>query len=251
MFWFTLQPQRVKVSSTGSDTEGETTTILMVVADPGNAGWQRLDNELRAVDQAVHGSPMVVEPVAVTSLPGLEAALPSQERSIIHFTGQAGEGAGVPLTAEDSGTAPVSAEELGRFFQANALHVGCVVLSPCCTPQQGLAIAEHVPCVAGTPPAMPGDAALAFSRAFTRRWLPAGLSGRHSRLLSALQARSPGVMIRRRRSSTSSRARSVHALLPDEAQGGRRAWIGRPASGSRRHLPPFPGLRTQVSGRVS
>ena len=164
VFRFTLQPQRVKVSSTESNGDGET-TILMVVTDPG-AGWQRLDNELRAIDQAVNRSQMAVEPVSVTSLPSLEAALVGQERSIIHFTGQADGGAGVPLSAEDSGTAPVSAEELGRFFQANAPHVRCVVLSSCYTPQQGLAIAEHVPCVVGTPPAMPGDAAVAFSRAF-------------------------------------------------------------------------------------
>ncbi len=165
-FRFTLQPQRVKVSSTGSEAEGETTTILMVAADPGNAGWQRLDSELKAIDQAVLRSPMAVAPVSVTSLPGLEAALRGKERSIIHFTGQAGGGAGVQLTAEASGTAPASAEELGRFFQANAPHVGCVVLSSCYTPQQGLAIAGYVPCDVGTPPAMPGDAAIAFSRAF-------------------------------------------------------------------------------------
>lgn len=166
VFRFTLRPQQVKVSSTGSSTEGETTTILMVAADPGKAGWRRLDNELQAIDRAVRGSQMIVEAVPVTSLPGLEAALLGQERSIIHFTGQAGGGAGVPLTAEDSGTAQVTAGELGRFLQAHASQVRCVVLSSCYAPQQGLAIAEHVPCVVGTSPEMPGDAAVAFSQAF-------------------------------------------------------------------------------------
>jgi pSer/pThr/pTyr-binding forkhead associated (FHA) protein len=166
VFRFTLRPQQVKVSSTGSSTEGETTTILMVAADPGKAGWQRLDHELQAIDRAVRGSQMTIEAVPVTSLSGLDAALPGQERSIIHFTGQTGGGAGVPLTAEDCGAAQVTAEELGRFFQANAPHVRCVVLSSCYTRQQGLAIAQHVQCVVGTPSAMPGDAAVAFSRAF-------------------------------------------------------------------------------------
>jgi hypothetical protein len=114
VFRFTLRPQRVKVSSTESSTEGEAITILMVVADPGKAGWQRLDNELQAIDRAVRGSQMTVEAVPVTSLSGLEAALLGQERSIIHFTGQVGGEAGVPLTAEDSGTALVRAEELVR-----------------------------------------------------------------------------------------------------------------------------------------
>jgi hypothetical protein len=166
VFRFTLRPQQVKVSSTGSSTEGENTAILMVVADPGKAGWRRLDNELKAIDRAVRGSQMTVEAVPVTSLSGLEAALSGQERSIIHFTGQVGGKTEVPLTAEDSGMAQVTAGELGRFFQAHARHVRCVVLSSCYSPRQGLAIAEHVPCVVGISPTMPGDAAIAFSRAF-------------------------------------------------------------------------------------
>ena len=177
VFRFTLRPQQVKVSSTGSSTEGETTTILMVAADPGRDGWKRLDHELQAIDRAVRGSQTDRAAVPVTSLPGLEDALRGQERSIIHFTGQAGGGAGVPLTAEAAGTAPASAEELGRFFQANAPHVRCVVLSSCYTPQQGLAIAEHVPCVVGAPPTMPGDAAIAFSRAFYKALAPGHLAG--------------------------------------------------------------------------
>jgi FHA domain len=165
VFRFTLRPQQVKVASTAPSTDGETTTILMVTADPGKAGWQRLDNELQAIDRAVRGSYLTVETVSVTSLSGLEAALLRQERSIIHFAGQAG-GAGVPLTAEDSGTALVTADELGRFFQAVAPLVRCVVMSSCYESQQGLAVAEHVPCVVGTSPGLQGDAAVAFSRAF-------------------------------------------------------------------------------------
>jgi FHA domain len=166
VFRFTLRPQQVKVASTAPSMDGEATTILMVTADPGKAGWQRLDSELEAIDRAVRGSHLTVEAASATSLSGLQAEILRQERSILHFAGQAGGGAGVPLTAEDFGTALVTADELGRFFQASAPLVRCVVMSSCYEPQQGLAVAEHVPCVVGTSPDLQGDAAVAFSRAF-------------------------------------------------------------------------------------
>jgi FHA domain/CHAT domain len=177
VYRFTLRPQQVLVSSTDSNMADETTTVLMLVADPGSAGWQQLDDEWSTIDQTVHGSQIVLQPARTTSLAGLEAELLQHAPSIVHFSGHAGTGTGVVVTAEDSSAAPVSAEDLGRFFQANAPHVRCVVLSSCYTLQQGLAIADHVPCVVGTPSAMPGDAAIAFSRAFYQALagrLPAG-----------------------------------------------------------------------------
>jgi hypothetical protein len=168
----TQQPlQLPSVPTTEKEPARASVTVLVVCGPAHTGGRLHFDKELRAIDQAVlkakNRSQVSLEPCLALSLSDLNLELLQHTPSIVHFSSQASKEGRITFAADDSPNARLaSATELSSIFQARAQPIRCVVMNSCFSPEQGLAIAEHVECVIGTPRSMSDSAAIAFCEAF-------------------------------------------------------------------------------------
>jgi hypothetical protein len=144
--------------------------ILFLAANPSSTPPLRLDQEIRAIDQALrqasYRDQFDLQQHWAVRASDLQAVLLRHQPQIVHFSGAGGD-AGQLVLEDDYGAAqPVSTGALGRLFEILAGDVRCVLLNACFSLPQAQAIAGHVDCVIGVAAEIGDAAAGRFSAAF-------------------------------------------------------------------------------------
>ncbi len=145
--------------------------ILFLAANPSSTSRLALDEEVRLVSERLRACGAgdrielrVAWAVRAQEIPGL---LLHHRPQIVHFIGHGSQSGELMFVGQDAAaTAPVSAETLGRIFEALRDDIRCVVMSACYSAVQAAAVAQVIPCVVGMSRAVRDDAARAFAYGF-------------------------------------------------------------------------------------
>lgn len=169
-YTLTDQPAELSCATTTNDLLSENAMILALMANPVGTSPLRLDEELRAIDQAIlaakYRDQLDLRQIGALRLSDLQAAVLRHAPSIVHFSGH-GSTDGAIILSDDRGDAvTVPPTALTNFFRHVTPPLRCVVLNACFTRRQAKAIAAHVPCVIGMSRAVSDEAAIIFSVAF-------------------------------------------------------------------------------------
>jgi hypothetical protein len=162
-FAYTLKGQSDLVSTQ------ETIKILFLAANPQDIARLQIDEEMRAIDQALrmteYRDQFDLRSHWAVRYGDLQELLLRHKPDIVHFSGH-GSPAGEILLQSDSGVHPVSAEALSTLFRILKDNVRCVVLNACYSEVQAHAIADQIDCVIGMWGAIGDPAAINFASAF-------------------------------------------------------------------------------------
>ena len=145
--------------------------ILILASNPQGTHQLRLDNEIRAIEDAFRSGEKrerftVVSRVAVR-ISDLQSFLRREKPRLVHFCGHGTGSQGLVLTAESGEQQQtVGTKALADLFRLFATRVECVVLNACYSKVQGEAINQHINYVIGTKRAILDKAAIAFAKGF-------------------------------------------------------------------------------------
>jgi hypothetical protein len=147
-------------------------SILFLGANPSDTTRLRLDEEVRAIDQAIRQAELrekiEIKQHWAVRVTDLQDCLLRHKPDIVHFSGH-GSQSGEIILEDDSGSGfPVSINALSQLFSLLRENIRCVVLNACYSRLQAEAIAEHVDCVVGVSQAIGDLAAIGFAAAFYR-----------------------------------------------------------------------------------
>jgi len=144
-------------------------TILFLTANPRDTDQLRLDQEWRAIDEAIRKSKFrdkfKIEQHRATRVSDLQGCLLRYAPDIVHFSGH-GLVNEIILEDDEGNSKPVTKAALGQLFGAFKDNVRCVVLNACLSQLQAQTIAEHIDCVIGTYFAIGDEAARHFAAGF-------------------------------------------------------------------------------------
>jgi hypothetical protein len=147
-------------------------TILFLAANPSDTNHLRLDEEVRAIDEALQKAKFrdafdLQQHWAVRPA-DLQGLLLRYQPHIVHFSGH-GSAAGKIMLEDATGKArPVSQAALSTLFGLLKDNLRVVVLNACYSQPQAEAIAEHIDCVVGMSEAIDDKMAISFAAAFYR-----------------------------------------------------------------------------------
>lgn len=144
--------------------------ILFLAANPSTTTRLRLDEEVRAIDQALrqanYRDQFDLRQHWAVRVGDLQELLLRHQPHIVHFSGH-GSPAGQLLLEDDRGREfAVPPDALSRLFAILRDRVRCVVLNACYSEPQAQAIAAHIDCVIGMPEAIGDAASLNFAASF-------------------------------------------------------------------------------------
>jgi hypothetical protein len=144
--------------------------ILFLAANPTNTPSLRLDQEMRAIDQALRQSEFRdrfdIRQHWAVRYNDIQGYLLRHQPDIVHFSGHGGSSSEIVLEDEYGNSHPVSVRALSQLFSILKDNIRCVVLNACYSEDQGKAIAEHIDCVVGMSNAIGDTTAIAFASAF-------------------------------------------------------------------------------------
>lgn len=147
-----------------------TIKILFLAANPLDTTRLRLDEEIRAIDQALRLAEFRDKfdirqhwAVRVSDLQGL---LLRYKPDIVHFSGHGGEASEIILEDSHGESHPVPVRALSSLFSVLKDDIRCVVLNACYSEKQAQAIAGHIDYVIGMSKAIRDKAAISFAAAF-------------------------------------------------------------------------------------
>ncbi len=147
-------------------------TILFLAANPSNTPPLKLDEECRAIDQALRlgefRDSFTIQQQWAVRIQDLQEHLLRHRPDIVHFSSHGGVGGEIILEDHTGNTRPVSPEALGRLFSALQDDIRCIVLNACYSERQASTLAQHVDCVVGMSTAIGDRAAISFATAFYR-----------------------------------------------------------------------------------
>lgn len=146
--------------------------ILVLAANPNDTNDLQLDEEVRAIDQALRQAQFrdqfdLISHWAVR-VADLQELLLRHQPDIVHFSGHASKDNAIILETAEGGSAPVSVEALSDLFKLLKDNIRCVVLNACYSATQAQAIAQQIDVVIGMSNAVTDDAAINFAAAFYR-----------------------------------------------------------------------------------
>jgi hypothetical protein len=144
--------------------------ILFLAANPRDIEPLKLDEEVRAIDQALRQSQFRdrfdMKQHWAVRYSDLQAVMLRHQPDIVHFSGH-GSAAGEIVLQDDSGANhPVSVRALSALFSILKDNIRCVVLNACYSEQQAQAIAQHIEVVIGMSQNMSDQASIGFASAF-------------------------------------------------------------------------------------
>jgi hypothetical protein len=144
--------------------------ILFLAANPTDTTRLQLDQEMRAVDEALRRSEyrarFDLRSHWAVQYSDLQELFLRYQPQIVHFSGH-GSDAGEVILQDSSGSAKtLSVAALASLFAILKDNVQCVVLNACYSEPQARAIAEHIDCVVGMSRAISDTAAVDFAAAF-------------------------------------------------------------------------------------
>jgi hypothetical protein len=169
-------------------------TILFLAANPTDGTRLRLDEECRAIDQALRQAEyrdrFEIRQHWAVRIADLQGHLLRHQPHIVHFSGHGsttseitnrkagrdlkllhpsgyGSDASSIILEDNSGNSqPMSARALSSLFSVLKDNVRCVVLNACYSQEQAQAIAQHIDCVVGMSAAIGDRAAISFAASF-------------------------------------------------------------------------------------
>jgi len=144
--------------------------ILFLGANPSNTTRLRLDQEIRAIDEALRQSEFRdrfdIEQQWAVRVADLQGHLLRHKPGIVHFSGHGSASSEIVLEDSTGNSQPVPAHALSALFSVLKDNIRCVVLNACYSEEQARAIAEHIDCVIGMSQAVGDLAAINFATAF-------------------------------------------------------------------------------------
>jgi hypothetical protein len=145
-------------------------TILFLAANPADTTQLQLDEELRAVDEALRKSEFRdrfdLRSAWAVRYSDLQELLLRYQPHIVHFSGR-GNAAGEIVLQDAAGAVhPIAPDTLAELFAILKDNLRCVVLNACYSDKQAHGIAKSIDCVAGTTRAVKDLAAIDFAAAF-------------------------------------------------------------------------------------
>jgi hypothetical protein len=149
-----------------------TIRILFLAANPVDTDPLRLDEEIRAIDEALRKAEFrdrfEIRQQWAVRVGDLQEALLRHKPDVVHFSGHGADSSEIVLVAETGEAQPVPQDDLAGLFSILSDNIRCVVLNACYSEAQAKAIAEHIDCVVGMTAAVGDDAAIEFATAFYR-----------------------------------------------------------------------------------
>jgi len=144
--------------------------ILFLAANPKDTDPLRLDQEMRAIDQALlqaaYRDRFEIKQQWAVQVSDIQGHLLRHQPDIVHFSGH-GSATSEIILEDDTGTShSVSVRALSQLFSVLKDNIKCVVLNACYSEPQAKAIAEHIDCVVGMSKAIGDRAAINFAAAF-------------------------------------------------------------------------------------
>lgn len=147
-------------------------TLLLLAANPVDLPRLQIDEEMRAIDQAMQQGAFRerfdLRPQVALRLADLQERLLRYQPQIVHFSGHGSDRHELQLQAEQGQAVAIPAAALTTLFRLLKDNIRCVVLNACYSAPQAAAIAEHIDCVIGLPAEIEDVAARQFATAFYR-----------------------------------------------------------------------------------
>ncbi len=144
--------------------------ILFLASNPADGDRLGLDQEIRAIDEAIQGGDyrdkFKIEQHWAVQVADLQKILLRHKPDIVHFSGHGSQASEIILEDNAGYSQTVPASALSRLFKILKDNIRCVVLNACYSEQQATAIAEHIDCVIGMSQAIGDVAAINFATSF-------------------------------------------------------------------------------------
>lgn len=145
-------------------------TVLFLAANPTDTARLRLDEESRAVGEALQKTEFrehfVLEKHFAVRASDLSGLLLHYKPDILHFSGH-GLAENAIVLEDDAGHAQMMpAQLLSQLLATAGRNVRCAVLNACYSHAQASALVEQVGCVVGLPSEVGDRGAIAFAAAF-------------------------------------------------------------------------------------
>lgn len=169
---FVGRNQTTTVNNQGSNSPAakRKLKVLFLAANPVDTPQLRLDEEVRAIDQALRKADYrdrfdLIQHRAV-QYGDLQELLLRHQPDLVHFSGH-GSATGELLLQGENGIAhPIREQTLSRLFSVLKDNIRCVVLNACYSEGQATAIAQQIDVVIGMKHDLGDDAARNFAAAF-------------------------------------------------------------------------------------
>jgi hypothetical protein len=146
-------------------------TVLLLMSNPTGTQQLRLDEEYRAIDQAIasarHRDRIQLHLGSAPRHRDLHDLLLRHRPALVHYAGHH-NARGIALVDDYGGARAVAPDVLEELFAILGDTVRCVVLNACLSREQAAAIGKHVPCVVGMAGSVVDTVAIVFAEAFHR-----------------------------------------------------------------------------------
>ena len=144
--------------------------ILFLAANPTDTARLRLDEEVRAIDQALQlarfRDAFDLQQAHAVRVADLQGLLMRYQPHIVHFSGHGSETGAIILQDDRGRATPVPPQALTNVFALLKDNIRVVVLNACFSQPQAEAIAQHIDCVVGMSEEIGDTAARDFAAAF-------------------------------------------------------------------------------------
>jgi hypothetical protein len=165
-----ISAEVVHIGSREKSGEPESVRVLFLGVNPLDTTRLRLDEEIRAIDEALQRSKFreridLISQWAVRP-PDLQSFLLRHKPNIVHFAGHGGDAGDLMLENDSGEVQAIPPATLRGLFGQLGRTIRCVLLNACFSRIQAEEIAEHVPCVVGMSRPVEDGAAIRFAAAF-------------------------------------------------------------------------------------
>ncbi|MEZ4867192.1 MAG: hypothetical protein R3C14_38065 [Caldilineaceae bacterium] len=147
-------------------------TLLLLAANPIDTPRLQIEEEVRAIDQAMRQGAFHehfdLRPYLALRLDDLQDQLLRFQPHLVHFSGHGSPRHELLVQDAQGQAVAIPTPALGNLFRLLRDNIRCVVLNACYSVPQAAAIAEHIDCVIGISDAIEETAARQFSIAFYR-----------------------------------------------------------------------------------
>ncbi|MFB9628954.1 CHAT domain-containing protein [Nonomuraea helvata] len=159
------------VANAGDDSAApEIIKILFLSANPEDTDQLRLDEEARAIDEALrqseHRDRFDLRSHWAVRIGDLQRLLLRYRPDIVHFSGHGSSYSEILLQDDQGRSFPIAPDALSGLFSLLSKNVRCVVLNACYSERQAAGIAASVDCVVGMSDEVTDEAAILFAGAF-------------------------------------------------------------------------------------
>jgi hypothetical protein len=143
--------------------------ILAVLCNPRQTGALRLQEEERAIRQAIqlstHRDNLLLRTLPASTVDDFSRTLLAEEFDVVHFSGH---GSNDGILFEDDQGKPLKPppEALSRILAGYSPPIRCVVLNACFSADEARLISRHIPFVVGMDASISDGGAIEFSRGF-------------------------------------------------------------------------------------